>query len=45
MAALLSLPVFCCYSGGYDGLVGILGIKPGVYNLGGYSPGACGFGV
>ena len=40
LSFIVTLLIFYGYSGGYDGLLVTLGIKPGVYGLGGYGPGA-----
>ena len=37
-----TLLVFYSYNNGYDGLAGILNIKPNIYNLGDYGSDACG---
>ena len=42
VVVLSLLPISYCCGNGYDGLIGTLGIKPGICGFGGYSPGAYG---
>ena len=38
LSSIMTLPVPYGSSGGYDGLLVVLNIKPGVYSLGDYGP-------
>ena len=42
LSSVITLPVSYSSSGGYNGLLVALGIKPSACNLGGYGPGAYG---